>query len=114
MNLGLVIYLIGIVEGVKLFCLIMGIVTTLVTIGVLFEEVLKKKREIILSLVGAVSLFFIIGIFTPNKKTIAAMYLLPKIVNNEHLKDISKSSLEILDISLEKWLGELRENIKGL
>ena len=96
--LALIIYLLSIVEDLKLLLLIYGLLG-LTVIGVVFlllvleeelknflENNLKILKKIIISLVVSLVLF----ILMPDSKTIAAMYLIPKIVNNEQVKKTLK------------------------
>lgn len=44
-----------------------------------------------------------VAVLTPDKTTIAAMYIIPAAQNNENLEEIFGDSLEILKLSLDKW-----------
>ena len=68
------------------------------------EESAKKLMK------KAVSCFLIaLGLFTvvPNSKTIAAMYLVPAIVNNEHLQNSAGNALGLLEELTKKWLKDM-------
>lgn len=58
------------------------------------------KKLIVTSIVSA-----IIFVATPNSKTIAAMYLLPKIAANEHVQRIPDKALTVLEKKLDAYLG---------
>ena len=45
--------------------------------------------------------------FIPSQKDIAAIYLLPAIVNNKQISTISKNSLSILDKELQNYLKQI-------
>lgn len=73
--------------------------------GIMF--VLEKMRYGKLMLcVAFISAF--IAIFTPTSKTVAAMFLIPAIVNNEQVQNISHNSLKLLESLTEEWAEELR------
>lgn len=54
-------------------------------------------------------LLSLILIFTPSSKTLAAMYVIPAVVNNERIQSISKNGLESLELLTKQWVDELRE-----
>ena len=47
-----------------------------------------------------------IAIFTPSSKTIAAMYVLPAIINNEHIQNSTDNALEALENLTKEWLKD--------
>lgn len=68
------------------------------------EESAKKFMK------KAASCFLIaLGLFTvvPNSKTIAAMYLVPAVVNNEHLQNSAGNALGLLEELTKKWLKDM-------
>ena len=50
-----------------------------------------------------------LGLFAlvPNSKTIAAMYLVPAVVNNKHLQNSAGNALEMLEELTKKWLKDI-------
>ena len=56
----------------------------------------------ILSVVAGVSLFILL--FVPSSKEVAAIWLIPKIVNNEHIQKIPDNAAILLNKKLEEWL----------
>ena len=48
----------------------------------------------------------LINIFVPNSKTIAAMYLIPAIVNNEHIQNSTSNALKMLEGLTKEWLED--------
>jgi len=54
----------------------------------------------------------IIGTFVPTSKEMAAIYLIPKIVNNEQVKDVPSKGMEILNLKLDGWIDDMK-GIKG-
>ena len=49
----------------------------------------------------------LIHTFVPNSKTIAAMYLIPAIVNNEHIQNSTSNALKMLEGLTKEWLEDL-------
>ena len=47
-----------------------------------------------------------IAVFVPSSKTIAAMYVLPAIVNNEHIQNSTGNALEALENLTKEWLKD--------
>ncbi len=52
----------------------------------------------------------VISILVPTQKEAAAIYLIPKIVNNEQIQDISKNSLNLLNNTLAEYLDNITQN----
>ena len=77
------------------------------------KEVNKDVRQTFAWIIGlCLSLFFIsitVNIFTPTTKEAVAMYLLPKIVNNEQVQKLPDTTLKLFNAKLEKWLNETAE-----
>lgn len=48
----------------------------------------------------------LIHTFVPNSKTIAAMYLIPAIVNNEHIQNSTSNALKMLEELTKEWLED--------
>ena len=47
--------------------------------------------------------FGLLAVAVPTQKEAAAIYLVPKIVNNEQVQDIAGKSLDILTLKLNEW-----------
>ncbi len=53
-------------------------------------------------------LIFLIGsILVPTQKEAAAIWLIPKVVNNEKIQNISEDSLGIVEAKVKEYLAEL-------
>ena len=50
-----------------------------------------------------VAMLLMTAIFLPLSKTLTAMVLVPKIVQNKSIQHISKDSLRLLDVKLQQW-----------
>jgi len=48
----------------------------------------------------------LINTFVPSSKTIAAMYLIPAIVNNEHIQNSTSNALKMLEELTKEWLED--------
>ena len=46
----------------------------------------------------------------PSSKTLASMYVIPAVVNNEQIQNIGKNGLESLELLTRQWVKELRED----
>jgi hypothetical protein len=69
-------------------------------------------RSIIVKILISWSILLILSIFTPSTKDIAAIYLMPKIVNNEHVKNLPDKTLTILEKKLDEWIKDQTEEKK--
>lgn len=55
-----------------------------------------------------VFILFLTGIvLTPNAKDAAAIYLIPKIANNEQIQDIGGNALDILQNKFQEWVDDM-------
>lgn len=55
-------------------------------------------------------IFSSLALFTPGSKTLASMYVIPAVVNNEKIQNIGKNGLESLELLTKQWVKELRED----
>lgn len=110
------IYLVSVVDSVIKLAEILAFLTCVggafcVFLGINEDEPNLRK-------VGKTTLFkiafplMLVATFTPSSKTIAAMWLVPKIVANQTLQGIPDKMLEVLDGKLDKWLQGLVEEEK--
>ena len=61
--------------------------------------------------VGTICAF--IGVFIPTTKEFAAIYLIPKIANNEQMQKIPDNAAKLLNAKLEQWIDEKTETKKS-
>ena len=98
-------------------CFIASVVLTAVWIGMKIDSfpddrvkpVTKKRNMAYLFLIISTSL----SIAIPSSKTIAAVYLVPRIAENEQLQEIPNKALKLLNGKLDEWIegiSETREN----
>lgn len=58
---------------------------------------------------------FVIGVFvlSPSSSTLAAMYLVPRIVENKDMQQIPANAAKLLNLGLEKFVGDLEKKAMG-
>jgi len=107
-----IIYLIGLVDDLKYVLGFLGGLFTLIVVGAWVAVYINKEDvpDYILIIkrlkIGAVCSVagIIISIFTPSSYTIAAMYVIPKIINNEGLQKLPEKMINVLNSKLDKWM----------
>ena len=57
-------------------------------------------------------LFLIAACAIPNSNQVAAIYLLPKIANNEQVQQIPDKALKLMEGKMDEWLDGLRKEKK--
>ena len=57
-------------------------------------------------------IFTIFSIFTPTTIEAVAIYMLPKIANNEQVQKLSDNTLNFLNTQLEAWMKSLKPEVK--
>lgn len=67
------------------------------------------SRVIVIGCIAAV-----LNCIVPNSKTLAAMYIVPAIVNNEQIQGIAGNSLKALEKLTQKWLKDLAEEAEHI
>lgn len=72
-----------------------------------FVRRISKIFSWILGPIVAISLLF--AVFVPNTKQAVAIWVTPKIVNNEQVQEIPQKGLKVLDKKLESYLDELKK-----
>jgi len=110
------IYLIGSIDGF-LGVLVVVMIASLTSAGMLAlsivnESVDKDKWPVVRKLIAMSIVSLLVFVVTPNSKTIAAMYLLPKIAANEHVQKIPDKALRVLEKKLDEYLGSSDEKEK--
>lgn len=68
-----------------------------------YNKVVKKK---VLPWLIILSLFLC---FIPSEKETIAIYVIPKIVNNEQIQDISEKTLNVLQYKLNEWIDDIKD-----
>lgn len=121
MNIALVIYLLDVLDDVgRMADIALFISIVVIAVSIAFYALEKSSWGENENLIAATQKGIKYGIITaitaatlilviPSKNTIAAMYVVPKIVNNEAIQEISGNSLEVLRELTKKWLYDIRE-----
>lgn len=95
------------------FCILASalvIISTLVTMCTINHDIDFNWGTVLLILF---TLFFGLGaVFIPNTKQAAAIYILPRIINNEKIQNIGNNALDTTNTLLELTQKYLSEQIK--
>lgn len=70
------------------------------------DKILKRLWRCFKIAVACVICSTLINTFIPSSKTIAAMYLIPAIVNNEHIQNSTSNALKMLEGLTKEWLED--------
>ena len=70
------------------------------------EKMLQRLWKCLKFSVTCVICSILLHTFIPNSKTIAAMYLIPAIVNNEHIQNSTSNALKMLEELTKEWLED--------
>ena len=106
----LMIYLIGVADHVREFSVVsMFIISGIFLVFLARYLVEDKKVPCFGTLASLTVLFSSLIIFTPSSKTLAAMYVIPAVVNNEQIQNIGKNGIESLELLTKQWVYELRK-----
>ena len=112
----LIIYIIGSVDKFLIvLCVVM--MASLASAGMLAlligdRDVDVDKWPVVRKLIALAIVSLVLFVVTPNSKTIAAMYLLPKIAANEHVQRIPDKALTVLEKKLDAYLGSFDKKEK--
>lgn len=106
------IYMLGVVDSIitssRLAILLSGVTLIVINLKIWIEDLPKNTKYNGLIIILALSVF--LAIFTPNSKTLAAMYLLPKLVESEAVQKIPDKALKVLNLKLDEWVKDLSDN----
>lgn len=47
-----------------------------------------------------------VATFMPNSKTLAAMIVVPAIVENQRIQNLGDNGLKLIEVKIKAWLGE--------
>jgi heme/copper-type cytochrome/quinol oxidase subunit 2 len=113
MNLGLMIYLMDVVDNIDLLFFIIAVIFMLfviiLSVGLLADDGLKwteYKKIYTISFI-AMCIFIVLVIIIPSSKTLAAMYLLPKMNSNEQIQEMPSKVLTIFNAKLDEWINNV-------
>lgn len=63
----------------------------------LMKKILKISTPIVL-------FFTLLALFVPSSKEAAAIYLIPKIANNEQVQQLPENAMKVLNLKLQEWI----------
>lgn len=108
----LTIYLIDVSETLKTFFFMAALSASAVTLGFcpcLIDVTEESRERLLRNLKRGVctAAFCALGaVLTPSSKTLVAMYVLPAIVNNERVQNISVDLMKLAEKWVREQLGE--------
>lgn len=97
------IYLIGLMDGLQFVLLIVGIFVVLLSFFGHGEE------KVPMAGIVCGILFVLVAAFIPSSKTLATMYVLPQIANNERIQGLTGDGLTIVELKMAEWIKALKE-----
>ena len=120
-----VVYLIGILDK---FHFILGLVLSFLTISIALygifylvtlmepsfyeeRERLSKNSSIMKRILSILSILLLLKIFVPSTGLLASMYIIPAVVNNEKVQNISTNLLGTLESLSQKWMVDVLSDI---
>lgn len=105
----LTIYLWQLADGLKDTVLVMGLLFAVPTlVCAMIGHIEESKRALIGSAFSFVCamMLFLVGIFTPSSKTIAMMYVIPKLADSEVIKKDVPEMYEMAKEALREYVGK--------
>ena len=116
-----VVYLIGILDK---FHFILGLILAFLSIsfaiyGIFYlvslmepsfyeeRERLSKNSSIMKRILSILSILLLLKIFVPSTGLLASMYIIPAVVNNEKVQNISTNLLGTLESLSQKWMVDV-------
>lgn len=113
--IGFMIYMMNVCDNISIISCIAVIAFMMISFGIGIVYLCESTRELMKIFKTSIFFLFISGIiatFVPDGKTIAAMYVVPSIVNNEKVQNVTSNSLELLEKYTKKWLDEITNKTK--
>lgn len=115
MSLSLAIYLIGILDGLKVVCVAACFIVGASTLVLIMSACMSSSDggplpyPASLLKTGIISFFSLLALqaFIPSSRTVAAMVVIPAIVENKNVQEIAGSSLDGLRLLVKKWVTDL-------
>lgn len=113
MDIYLVTRLDNIIETNIVFSVLsfMGMITTsLLALTMVYDwSDIKKYFKLC---AGVFIITSLIGLMVPTSKEAAAIYLIPKIVNNEQVQKVPENALKLLNTKMEQWINDMGKEDK--
>jgi hypothetical protein len=113
MSLSFLIYLVGICDYLKAFFIGLAAVS-LISIIILFNHlVFEDEAPAFVSrakwLIVGFMMSSLLAAFAPSSSTLAAMYLVPKIVENKNIQKIPDNIAKALNAGLDKFINNVTD-----
>jgi hypothetical protein len=70
------------------------------------ERLAAGVAKWIRGLIVTLLICIVMAIFIPSTKELAAIYLIPKIVNNEQVQQVPDAALKLLNLKMEEWIKD--------
>jgi hypothetical protein len=111
------IYWITRLDGACLFLTFGAVISPIAALmcmlfGELEEGSVWHFRKSIITLISLVVVFSLLRVFLPSTKEAVAIYMVPKIVNNEQVQKLPDNAMKFLNTKLESWISEMGEKQK--
>jgi len=117
-NIALWIYLVGTVDGMRTMLIVTGIlsgIVAMVSIMAYFDphylrDVNSIRKIGWLCVVSTILLIVnsLVYVVIPDSKTLSAMIVIPKVVENPRIANIGDKSLSILEEKVQQWLESVK------
>ena len=109
-------YLIVMIGSIRTCFFVLGFIFLLVTFVsyILCADVngkIKNNAKIVKNLIkgGIFGIFLmVLGFLTPNTKELAAIYIIPTVVNNEKVQNLGNDVYQILKEQTDQWLNDMK------
>jgi len=75
----------------------------IVTVEDLWKDYWRKYMVAVMALM----VFMFCGLLTPNTKTAIAIYMVPKIVNNDHVMQLPEKAAKYLNGKFDEWINDM-------
>ena len=110
------IYLIGTVDNIVALVLLCGICLVIPCLAIYLAMAETRhsfcpQTGVVIGLgIGLVLLIF--AALIPSSKTLAAMYLVPKIANNEQIAQLPENAAKLMNAKMQEWIADSLDNQK--
>lgn len=106
------VYIVLILDNVIPVLVISAIVLGCLTPFVMVAAMVEKDELAIRwypKLITLLALILVVVAFTPTTKQAAVIYMLPKIVKNEDVKEIPGNFVKVFNGKMKEWIDEMEE-----
>ena len=113
-NIALIIYLMGVTDRLSVPAIIFTSLAAVACLALSLVMLIEgqgmsedlRKQWIYMTKISYVVLLvsLLVGVLTPSSKTLAAMVIVPAVVNNQRLQNIGDTGITILESKMKEWL----------